>query len=242
MKGSARSLWCGSRPPLNVVRTIRTTRRLLAAILFLVAAIRCAAAKQPVSIDTGDCDPGSPAKTSVFKSQVFTDQKHNFRAFGSIIYRRNRADARQVHCHVVYQLSVSEDGKPFTLVYRLGWNLDAQELAGITLVKLSENGNQFAADFWIAQGDGFTHRPVVFNRAAHRSMSMALDDRIQRQIRGCDQGEDFIGVTNTGEAIFAVPPSIYDDSPGCGDKGLWYFNLSTGKVHRVRKNSGVKWR
>jgi hypothetical protein len=69
-----------------------------------------------------------------------------------------------------------------------------------------------------------------------------LEDRIQKQLHGCDQNEDFVGVTNSGEAIFAVPLSIYDDAPTWGDKGLWQFNLETGQVFRIAKISGDKWR
>lgn len=92
-----------------------------------------------------------------------------------------------------------------------------------------------------AEGDGQEGRPVVYDLATGLAIQASLEDKIQNRIHGCDQNEDFIGVTDSGEAVFAIPPSDYSDTPECGDKGLWHFNLKTGKVYGVKRFSGVKW-
>lgn len=114
-------------------------------------------------------------------------------------------------------------------------------IAHIELIGLSPDKTKFAASFMIAEGDGQSQGPVVYDFSTKTTSYLALGDKIQELIHGCDQNEDFIGVTNAGEAVFAIPPSDYADTPECGDKGLWHFNLKTGRVYRVAKISGDKW-
>jgi hypothetical protein len=170
---------------------------------------------------------------------VFSNQAHGFRAYGDVLVR---SETNAKHCRTTYRLWIARDSGAFALAKSLDFTRDDGEIAGIDLVGLSPDGTRFAADFWFAEGDATIHHPVILDRTTGQAADMALDDRIQKRIDGCDQVEDFIGVTNSGEAVFAVPPSIYDDSPECGDKGVWRFNLKTGRVYRAAKISGVKWR
>jgi len=151
---------------------------------------------------------------------------------------------REVHsttCPVLYRLFIAINSSSFSIVKRTELQLSDGQIAGIDLVGLSPKATQFAADFLWAEGDGTVHHPVVFDRESGQFLDRPLDDRIQKRIHGCDQDEDFIGVSDAGEAIFAIPPSDYDDSPDCGDKGVWHFNLKTGRVHRTARFSGDKW-
>jgi len=142
---------------------------------------------------------------------------------------------------VIYKLFVATSGQSFKMVKQLDWDTDDGQIAAIELIGLSPDKTKFAASFMIAEGDGQLHGPVVYDLKTKTANYLALEDKIQKRIHGCDQNEDFIGVTNTGEAIFAILPSEYSDTPECGDKGVWHFNLKTGRVYRVAKISGDKW-
>jgi hypothetical protein len=215
---------------------------LIALAVLILTAIPCRAAQPYLSVDTGECGEDTPTKQTVLKSQVLNDQARTFKAYGSVLFRHLPGRSQKAGCLVVYGIFVSSHGGPFRQAKELSLETENGEIAGIDLVGLSPDGSKFAADFWLAEGDGEEHRPVVYNIAAKDTIDMPLEDKIQKLVHGCDQNEDFTGVTNAGEAVFAVPPSIYDDSPECGDKGLWHFNLKTGSVYRVARISGVKWR
>jgi hypothetical protein len=217
-------------------------RSILIALAALISsAISCRAAQPYLSVDTGECGEGTSTKQAVAKSQDFNDRAHTIKAYGRIVFQRLPGSSQKTGCRVIYGLFVSAHDGLFKRVRELSLETENGEIAGIDLIGLSPDGSKFAADFWLAEGDGEEHRPVVYNLAAKVTVDMPLGDKIQKLVHGCDQNEDFIGVTNAGEAVFAVPPSIYDDSPECGDKGLWHFNLKTGKVYQVAKISGVKW-
>jgi hypothetical protein len=196
------------------------------------------------SVQIEDCGSGPSSYVPVvLKSPILSGKPGGLRAVGQVSYRRNNeADVVANRCHVEYTLLVSYGKHPFSAVKRWGWHAEEGEIAGIDLVGFSPNGNWLAADFWTAEGDHTEHRPVIYDLAARKAAFRPLGSLIQERIYGCDQEEDFLGVTDAGEAILAVPPSIYDDSPGCGDKGMWHFNLETGKVTLVAKISGDKWR
>ena len=209
-------------------------------LLLLVAAVPCTAAKPHLSVDTGECGEDTPTHETVAKSAQFTDKAHSVSAYGVLSFRR--LTGAKGGCRVVFQLFVAVQGKPFANVKRITRDAEDSEINGIDLIGTSPDGTKFAADFWWAEGDGEEHRPVVFDVSDRRATDLPLEDKIQNRIHGCDQNEYFVAVTNSGEAVFAIPPSIYDDSPECGDKGTWNFNLETGRVYRVAKLSGQKWR
>jgi hypothetical protein len=195
-----------------------------------------------LSTQTGECDEQVSSVPVVLRSPVLSMGPRPIRAFGQITYRRTAADAAQKKCRVVYALLVSDDGRSFRAVKRLEWNTEEGEIAGIDLIGLSPDGDKLAADFWLAEGDGVEHRPLIYDRSTHKTAYRPLGSLIQERINGCDQMEDFVGVTDSGEAIFAVPPSTYDASPQCGDKGVWHFDLATGNLVQAAKISGDKWR
>jgi hypothetical protein len=202
---------------------------------------RCAAAKH-ISIDTGECSGDMSAAETVIKSETIVSKVGGFRAFGELAYRRNAGGDKKNQCHVEYRLFVSIRTSPFELVKARTSETEDGEIAGIDLIGASPDGSKLAADSWSAEGDGEEHWPIVYDFRKKQVWDRSLADIIQVRIHGCDQVEDFVGVSNTGEAVFAVPPSIYDDSSGCGDKGLWHFNLQTARVYRVARISGEKWR
>jgi hypothetical protein len=209
-------------------------------ILALCAPIYCWA-QQP-SVDDGECSAEMQLHDTVSKSPIFSSQKQNFRAYGTITFRRSAESTGKVSCHVVYRLYVAAKSEPFRSAMQFAWDTEEGEIAGIDLIGLSKDGSKFAADFWLGEGDSQEHRAVVYDLSTKQATQAALEDKIQKRIHSCDHNEDFIAVTNDGEAVFAVPPSIYDDSPECGDKGLWHLNLKTGNVTQVKKFSGIKWR
>jgi hypothetical protein len=183
-----------------------------------------------------------PMTDTIVRSAVFSGSAQTFRSYGTIVFRRSSAPAAKLSCHVVYRLYVATKGEPFHQAMQFAWDTEQGEIAGIDLIGLSKDSSKFAANFWLAKGDWTEHRPVVYDLSTKQATQAALEDKIQKRIHGCDQLEDFIAVTNDGEAVFAIPPSTYEDSPECGDKGLWHFNLKTGDVYQVKKFSDDKWR
>jgi hypothetical protein len=211
------------------------------ACLLSVLAFPLVASAKYISIDTGECGGDVSATKTVVKSEMYGSRAKNFRAYGVIAYWRSEDDAKKHQCHVEYRLYISAHGGEFSLVNSRTWQTEHGEIAGIDLIGESPDGSKFAADTWIAEGDSEGHWPIVYDTVKKQGWNRSLADKIQVRIHGCDQNEDFVGVSNTGEAIFAIPPSEYDDSAKYGDKGLWHFNLQTGRVYRVRRISGEKW-
>jgi hypothetical protein len=200
-----------------------------------------ALAKQ-ISIDTGECQSEVASSETIVKSDVYSNKERTMRAYGAIAYRRSVDDAKPTRCHVEFRIFISVHGTPFKMVKsRISYAVFCLK-TGIDLVGESPDGSKFAADTWLAEGDGEEHWPIVYDLVKRLALDRSLADRIQSWIHGCDQNEDFIGVTNAGEAVFAIPPSEYVDTPECGNKGLWHFDLKTGRVYRVAKTSGDKWK
>lgn len=204
-------------------------------------AMLCCAQTGEIGIDTGECGGTPEAKITKSKSALFSDGKSGVRVYGLVEYRYNLEDARKHTCHTVVHLFVSLRGKPFRDIKSKEWDTEPGQIVGVGVIGLSPTGTMLAADFWLAEGDGVVHTPLVHEFATGISLLKELDTDAMKS-KGCDQVEDFIGVTDEGEAIFAVPPSEYVDPPACGDNGVWHFNLKTGAVKQVAKISGDKWR
>ena len=181
----------------------------LGALFF--AATLCPAAHSHLSVDTSECGEDTPSTDAIAKSAEFTNKANDLKAYGELSFRHLPGSGGKTGCHVVYRLFVATNGKPFAQVKELEWDTEEGETAGVDLIGVSPNGSKLAADFWLAEGDGEEHRPVVYDSATRQAVDRPLEDKIQKQIHGCDQNEDFIGVTNAGEAVFAVPPSVYDN-------------------------------
>ena len=193
-----------------------------------------------VSVDGGECQPETPQVETVYESPPFLVKPPGMTVSGKITIKRLTGTG--AHCRVVFELLVREQGEDSAQIAKSATlETEQGEIAGIDLIGLSPRGAMFAANFWTAEGDGIAHRPVVYDIRRRTALYLPLESRIQSRIHGCDQPEDFVGVTETGEALFAIPPSDYADTAECGDKGLWRFNLRTGRVYRVAKISGDKW-
>jgi hypothetical protein len=210
-------------------------------VYVLLAASPCFG-EHKFSTDTGECGGDIRMQSTSSKTAIRTSQSGRLRMYGVVEFRHDEDDAKAKHCHVTYRLFVAKAGSKFAEVQKLVWDTEEGEIAGIDLIGFSSDGSKLAADFWLAEGDGQEHRPVVYDAATSEVLYRPLEDRIQQKIDSCDQVEHFVGVTNHGEAVFTVPPSIYDDSDNCGDKGVWQFNLVTGQVKRVQRISGDRWR
>jgi len=199
--------------------------------------VPCCALVTP-QIDTGECQVDS--KPSVTKSAIVIEKVKHLRVYGQLEFVPT-GDAKR-GCHVVYRLFVAKGTSTYSEIYKMNYQTEVGEIAGIDFVGFSPNHVKLAADLWWTAGDGTVHRPLVYDVATGSVLYKPLDEAIQKKIHGCDQVERFAGITDEGLAIFTVPPSIYDDSPECGDKGVWHFNLRTGVVTQVAKISNDKWR
>lgn len=217
---------------------MRWTIVVLAAIIALPSVFR--AQTPPPSADTEECGEDTPAKAVIVKTPTYTNALRAFRAYGEISYSRISKDGAESRCRVVSRLYAANGTNAFRKIKEMVWETEAGEISGVDLIGLSPDGSKFAADFWLAEGDGEEHRPVVHDIAKDMTLYLPLEARIQKRIDGCDQNEDFIGVSNEGEAVFAIPPSHYDDSAACGDKGVWRFNLTSGHVYRIARTSTTK--
>jgi hypothetical protein len=208
----------------------------------LLASCMVVHAESKLTTDTGECGGEPTIRALVHKTPSLSSRVHSVSFYGSLEFSRSTEDARNHRCHIVYRLFACETNRQCHEIKQLPWNTDDGEIAGISLIGFSKNGSKMAADFWLAEGDGEQHRPIVYDLTTQAVTYHPLLDQIQRKIHGCDQNEDFLGVTNQGEAVFAVPPSDYADTPECGDKGLWHFNLLSGKAHLIAKVSGDTWK
>lgn len=216
--------------------------KLKLAVFFFLLSAPLLRAQSTYSVDTGECGGEPILQPSLLKTPVKANKSESVKFYGQLEFRRNAEDAKNRHCHVTVRLMVGLKNEGFQEVKHVDWDTENGEIAGIELVGFSPDESKFAADFWVAEGDGDTHNPVVYDLPSRTNTYRPLGDLIQKRINGCDQNEDFLGVTNAGEAIFAIPPSEYSDTPDCGDKGLWHFNLKTGRVYRAKRISGIKWK
>jgi hypothetical protein len=211
---------------------------LISCLLFCFAHLQVRA-QSKFSIGSGECDEVAAAHPVILQTAIRTTQSGSLKAYGKLTV--TRLPKKKESCQALYSLYVSTPGQPFSEVKHVEQEIEGAALAGIDVIGFSLDRTKVAADFWQSEGDWTGHAPAVFDTKLSTAAYRDLGQTIQDKIKGCDQLEDFMGVTNDGEAVFAVPPSIYDDSPGCGDKGLWHFNLQTGVASRVAKNSGIKW-
>ena len=205
--------------------------------LGLLLAVGTGSAQSRYSADTGECGTQVSSSVSTFKTSVRSASPSNVRMYGVLDFRHNHQDAREKHCHVVYHLFVSSKGRPFREAYRLPWDTEQGEIAGIDLIGFSPNRNKAAANFLLAEGDGQVNRAVVYDfqtKTAKFSEIPQVEDR--RPTRNtCDYGpyESLDSVNNAGFILISVPP--YE---GCADGGLWLFDPRTASVKQIRLNSG----
>ena len=176
-------------------------------------------AQSRYSADTGECGGEVSSSVSTFKTSVRSASQGNVRMYGVLEFRHNHEDAQQKHCHVLYRLFVSVKGRPFREAYRLPWDTEEGEIAGIDLIGFSPNRNKAAANFLLAEGDGQVNRAVIYDfqtKTAKFSEIPQVEDR--RPARNtCDYGpyESLDSVNDAGFILVSVPP--YE---GCADGGL----------------------
>jgi hypothetical protein len=216
-------------------------RRAVLISLPLLITVSLYSAEKHIDVDTGECGSYTPISAPATRSAIFSDAASGIKAYGAVLLQRSAGKGPEGRCHVFYKLFIAIGGQTFRQVKEIDSEIDDGQIAGIELIGLSPDKTKLAANFWTAEGDSQSYGPVVYDRSTNRANYLALEDRIQKRLHGCDQIEDFIGVTNAGEAVFAIPPSEYSDTSECGDKGIWRFNLKTGKIDRVAKISGDKW-
>jgi hypothetical protein len=134
-------------------------------------------------------------------------------------------------CTVVYRLFVAEKSKPFVSVKE--YSERAGDGVGVEMVGASKSEMVIAADFWWTAGDYTGHRPVVYALNSKSVILRALKNEIRRRLPSCDYFEEFIGVTDTGEAVIRIPKSTYVEK-GCPAQGEWLFDVHSGSVRRVK--------
>jgi len=135
---------------------------------------------------------------------------------------------------VTYKLFVAHGNGKYVPV--MEYSEKAEGSVGAEMIGASKNEKVLAADFWWAEGDYTGHRPVIYDAEAKSAHSRALNNEIRKQLPSCDYFEEFIGVTDTGEAIIRVTKSAYVDQ-GCPAQGEWLFDVQSGRVQRTKPKS-----
>jgi hypothetical protein len=172
-----------------------------------------------------------PGQTELRKTAPIDFQSGAVRLYGSVQLSRAKGEAGKQGCSAVYKLFLSSNGKPFAMIKEFSDQED--DGVGVDIIGASSDGDMVAADFWWAGGDYTGHRPVIVDLKSNSVMFLPLDERIIKQLPTCDYFEEFIGVTNAGEAIIQVPKSAYVEK-GCPSQGKWLFNLHSGIVKRMK--------
>jgi len=202
--------------------------------LFILAFCSVLLAEQTNSTEPVECSEVPKGKAVTRQTPRFSTDSGSIRAYVLVRLSRPEDDLDARSCTVLYSFFVSDQGKTFVLVKKHS-QLE-ENLVGAQIVGVSKNQRILAADFWWAAGDYTGHRPVVYNRRTKAVAFRALDDQITKQLPSCDYFEDFVGITDQGEALIEVPKSIYVDT-GCPAQGVWAFDLRSGKATRLAKTS-----
>lgn len=201
-------------------------------MLLLIAT--CSASRSqssPRSTESLDCDDIKPGQTVSRKTAPIDFQSGAVRVYGSVQLGKAKGRAGIHGCAAVYKLFLSSNGKPFVLIKEFSSHED--DGVGVDIIGESSDRNMIAADFWWAGGDYTGHRPVIVDVKSNSVMFLPLGERILKQLPSCDYFEEYIGVTDAGEAIIRVPKSAYVKT-GCPSQGKWLFNLHSGTVMRMK--------
>lgn len=159
------------------------------------------------------------------------------RAYATVQLRRSPDDTNADSCTVIYKLFVAERDGKFAPVKDYSEKADGS--VGAEMIGTSKNENMLAADFWWALGDYTGHRAVIYDVESKSVHFRTLNDEILKQLPSCDYFEEFVGVTNAGEAIIRVPKSAYVQE-GCGAQGNWLFDVRSGRVQRMKTGNSPK--
>jgi hypothetical protein len=178
-----------------------------------------------------ECSELKVGHTVTRKTSPIDIRSGTLRAYAAVQLSRPKDDTNADSCEALYKLFVAEGSGPFVLVKRFSESADTN--VGVEMVGASKNEKMIAADFWWAAGDYTGHRPVIYDVEAKSVHLRALNDEIRKQLPSCDYFEEFIGVTDSGQAIIRVPKSAYVET-GCPAQGTWLFNIRSGSVQRVK--------
>ena len=212
-------------------------KRLIVLMCVLLTVSACRGQKK-FSADAGECGDQIGPQITTSKTPTLTGHAGSIRMYGTLEFNRSEQDAKAKDCHVVYRLFVSTANNAFAEAYRLAWDTEDGEIAGIDLIGFSPNGLKAAANFWLAAGDGQENRPTIYDLRTHRALFRSLEQKLSDRIhRSCDGSyyESVDSVTDEGAVIISVP-RVQD----CVDGGLWLFDPGTGSLKQIRKNSGRK--
>ncbi len=184
--------------------------------------------KEHRSAGSGDCAKVVAGQSLKLKTDTILNQKQSLRAYATLDMDRDPTDLSGKFCVATYGLFVSERTGGFRLVKNFSGR--GADRAGADIVGFSDNGLKLAADFWWGAGTYVAHRPVVFDSKAKTAHMTELEDKITSQLPACNYAENFIGVTDAGDALFHLPAA--SDVQGCGDQGDWLLNVRTGEAQR----------
>lgn len=154
----------------------------------------------------------------------------NTKAFATVQLRRPEDDTEANSCTATYKLFLANDDGKFTSVKQLSEKVSGESV-GAEMIGVSKRERMIAADFWWSMGDATGHTPVIYNLASKVVRLRALHDEISKQLPSCDYFEEFVGVTDAGEAIIRIPKYIDE---GCPAQGKWLFDPQTGSVRRMK--------
>ncbi len=152
----------------------------ITAIACIILSASACPAQNKFAIDTGECGGDIGARVATSKTAIRMSRNGELRAYGLVEYRHNAEDAKAKHCHVQYRLFVARRDGKFAEVQSVGWDTEDGEIAGLDLIGYSPDSTKLAADFWLAEGDGQTHRPVIYDVSTGKATYRPLDDLIQK--------------------------------------------------------------
>jgi hypothetical protein len=177
-----------------------------------------------------DCRELWASELAQQETPVITNRSGTVKAYAMIAVRRS--DDPKAMCSATSKLFLSRSGKPFTEIKSFSENTEL--MVGVEMVGFSQDERKLAADFWWAEGDYVGHRPVILDMESGNVLFGELGQQVINQLPSCDYNEDFVEVSNDGQAIIHVPESHYVQE-GCPAQGYWLFDLSTGKVKRQER-------
>jgi hypothetical protein len=200
----------------------------------LMSGVLCSTAlgqRNPHSTAPLECSDVKAGQTVTRKTSPMTFRSAAVRAYATVQLSRANDDKEADSCTVVYKLFVAEGSKPFVSVKEYSERSD--DIVGVKMVGASKSEMVIAADFWWAAGDYTGHRPVIYDVNSKSVVLRALKDEIRRQLPSCDYFEEFIGVTDTGEAVIRIPKSTYVEKD-CPGQGNWLFDVRSGNARRMQ--------
>jgi hypothetical protein len=200
----------------------------------LLSGVLCSAAlgqRNPHSTAPLECSDVDAGQIVTRKTALMTVRSGAVRAYAVVQLSRANDDEEADSCTVVYKLFVAEGSKPFVSVKEYSERADSS--VGVGMVGASKSEMVIAADFWWAAGDYTGHRPVIYDLNSKSAVLRTLKDEILRRLPSCDYFEEFIGVTDNGEAVIRIPKSTYVEK-GCPAQGEWLFDVHSGSVRRMK--------